>query len=45
VDMDEKTITLEVAKNVKIKFLRSAISRPAAEATPAKADESKATKS
>src|SRR5688572_7319249 len=44
-DMDEKTITLEVAKNVKIKFLRSAISRPSVDATPSKADESKATKS
>ena len=45
-DMDEKTITLEVAKNVKIKFLRSAIARNAAEPTPTKkADEPKATKS
>jgi preprotein translocase subunit YajC len=41
-DMDEKTITLEVARNVKIKMLRSAISRPAAEPDKAapKADES-----
>src|SRR5688572_8874935 len=30
-DMDDKTITLEVARNVKIKLLRSAISRPTAE--------------
>lgn len=45
-DMDDKTITLEVAKNVKVKFLRSAISRKSAEvAQPAETDKSKATKS
>jgi preprotein translocase subunit YajC len=46
-DMDERTITLEVARNVKVKFLRSAILKPAADSAPAKADESssKATKS
>ena len=38
VDIDERTMTLEVARNVKVKFLRSAIMKPAAE--PAKADES-----
>ena len=40
-DMEEKTITLEVARNVKIKMLRSAISRPAADLDKStKADES-----
>jgi preprotein translocase subunit YajC len=49
-DMDDRTITLEVARNVKVKFLRSAVLKPASDAAPAKADESdksssKATKS
>ncbi len=39
-DMDDKTMTLEVARNVKIKLLRSAIARPAADLTSGKADES-----
>ncbi len=39
-DMDEKAITLEVARNVKIRVLRSAISRPSAELKSDKADES-----
>ena len=47
-DMDERTMTLEVARNVKIKVLRSAIAKPAADPKSTKADESdksKATKS
>jgi preprotein translocase subunit YajC len=39
-DMDERTMTLEVARNVKIKVLRTAISKNAAElkAAPPKSD-------
>jgi preprotein translocase subunit YajC len=40
-DMDDKTITLEVARTVKIKLLRSAVSRPSADLDKSpKADES-----
>ena len=48
-DMDERSMTLEVAKNVKIKFLRSAIAKRASDVAPApkaeESDKSKATKS
>jgi preprotein translocase subunit YajC len=44
VDMDERTFTLEIAKNVRIRVLRSAVSKKAAELQQAAAKESKESK-
>ncbi|NJK89514.1 MAG: preprotein translocase subunit YajC [Myxococcales bacterium] len=42
-DMDEKTVTLEVARNVKVRFLRGTVVRKMT--APAESDSSKSSKS